>query len=404
MKKTFLFTFFFAFFGCANAQNHSTCDGNRYRSEVFTEVEVTTGIKYGENTTYASAFQELFLDVYEPANDTAEMRPVIILGFGGSFISGTRQDLDMLCRDYARMGYVAVTIDYRLYDGPLFPIPTGEQMTEVVVKTIGDMKAAIRFMREDAATADNYRIDPDVVFVGGISAGSIMASHTAVIDSTDTFTPELEALLAANGGFEGNSSSNYEYSSEVLGYVNFSGALNDASWIDSDDPPFFSVHDDGDQVVPYGEGFASIFGFDIVYVEGSSVMSATADAAGVNNELQTIENSNGHVSYFFSPESRAQYVGASAEFLYELICADFMSNTNNPEVETIDIFPNPTTGRIVLANENFDGVQVFNAFGKQVSSAAKVKEINIGNLAQGVYLLKMQRGADRYQSRVVLKN
>lgn len=402
MKYSFLFAFLIAFFGCANAQNHPTCDGNRYRSEVFTEVDLTAGLKYGENTTFSGDFQELFLDVYEPANDEAEMRPVIILGFGGSFISGEREDLDFLCRYYARMGYVAVTIDYRLYDGPPFPFPTGEQLTEVVVQSIGDMKAAIRFMREDAATDNEFKIDPDIVFVGGISAGAIMAAHTAVIDADDTFTPELEALLEANGGFEGNSSDNFEYSSEVSGFINFSGALNDASWIDSDDPPFYSVHDDGDMVVPYGEGFASVFGIDIIYVEGSSVMAAIATEAGVTNELETVD-SDLHVSYLLTEADREQYIGGSGAFMYELICADFMSNTNNTLIETRKVYPNPTTGHVVLGEQNFDSVEVFDAYGKKMFETAAVREIQIGHLAGGVYVLKMQRGAELFESRVVLE-
>ena len=132
------------------AQNHATCDGMRYIDDVFANVDVTAGLKYGEGTTINNNFQELYLDVYEPAGDDAEMRPAIILAFGGSFIGGERTDLDWLCEAYAKKGFVAVTIDYRLYDLPLFPLPTEEEMQNVVTKAVGDMKAAIRFLREDA--------------------------------------------------------------------------------------------------------------------------------------------------------------------------------------------------------------------------------------------------------------
>ena len=201
------------------AQDHPTCDGNRYRADVFENFTETTGLKYGEGTTFGGNFQGLFLDVYEPEGDTETLRPVIILAFGGSFIGGAREDMAFLCEAYAKRGYVAVTIDYRLYDGALFPLPSAEDMTDVVIKSISDMKAAIRYMREDAATTNLYKIDPDNIFVGGISAGSITAAHTAVIDSTDTFTDELMTILEANGGWEGNTSDNFEYSSDVQGYI-----------------------------------------------------------------------------------------------------------------------------------------------------------------------------------------
>ena len=55
-----------------------------------------------------------------------------------------------LCNDYAKRGFVAVSIDYRLYDLPLFPFPQAEQMEEVVVKTIVDMRATLSFLVNDA--------------------------------------------------------------------------------------------------------------------------------------------------------------------------------------------------------------------------------------------------------------
>jgi len=87
------------------------CDGSRYQDDIFEDIKVTTGIKYGEGETFSGIFQELFLDVYEPANDELERRPVIVLAFGGSYIGGNREDLEFLCEAYARKGYVAVTID-----------------------------------------------------------------------------------------------------------------------------------------------------------------------------------------------------------------------------------------------------------------------------------------------------
>ena len=181
MKQTLLFLFFVLFSFNSQAQSDG-CDGMRYIDDVFSEVTVTEAIKYGEGTTLFDNFQELYLDVYEPQNDNLEKRPVIILAFGGSFIAGNRGDLEFLCEAYARKGYVAVSIDYRLFDGPLLPLPSADQMKNVVIKSVSDMKAAIRFMRQDADTDDIYRINPDKVFIGGISAGSITAFHTAAID------------------------------------------------------------------------------------------------------------------------------------------------------------------------------------------------------------------------------
>ena len=95
--------------------------------------------------------------------------------------------------------------------------------------------------------------------------------------------------MEANGGIEGNSSDNFEYSSEVQGLVNFSGGLNDSGWIDENDPPFVSVHDDMDGVVPYGSDFAKIFGIPIIYMEGSGKCHEVGDSLGIVNQLKTVQ-------------------------------------------------------------------------------------------------------------------
>lgn len=67
--------------------------------------------------------------------------------------------------------------------------------------------------------------------------------------------------------------------------MNYSGGLADASWIDENNPPFHSVHDEFDGTVPYREGFASVFGIDIIYMEGSKIMQETEDSLGITISL-----------------------------------------------------------------------------------------------------------------------
>lgn len=383
------------------AQNHPTCDGIRYVSEVFTSVDTTLDVLYGNNTTFGGNNQDLYMDIYEPAGDAATMRPTIILAFGGSFISGQRQDMDDLCRYYAQRGFVAVTIDYRLYDGPFIPFPTAADMTDVVIKAVGDMKAAIRFLREDAATTNNYQIDPDMIFVGGISAGGIAAAHTAYVDSTDTLAPNEMTALNNNGGFEGNSSNNVGlYSSEVHGVVNFSGALREAAYIGTNSVPLFSAHDDNDGTVPYAGGNAQIFSFPIIYVEGSSLMAQQANTSGVTNFLITIPNSNGHVSYFGSNATQWQdtVLNTSADFLHDNVICPLISSVGALPAELVsaDFYPNPADIDMVVAFEELPsnytivlydnmGRQVFQEKGISTNQYVLAKE----NVAAGVYFVQI---------------
>ncbi|MGH1432877.1 MAG: T9SS type A sorting domain-containing protein [Lewinella sp.] len=392
----------------ANAQAYPGCDDIRYRTDVFTEVQSTLGLSYGSGTTIAGNTQELFLDVYEPVGDEQAIRPVIILAFGGSFISGEREDLAGLCESYARRGFVAVSIDYRLYDLPLIPFPTSDEMRDVVVRSISDFKAAIRYMREDAATSNTFRVDPDMVFIGGVSAGGIAAAHTAVLDETDDIDADLLALIEANGGFTGNSSDNTEYSNEVQGYISLSGALNDASWMDENDPPFASVHDDMDIVVPYNTGFASLLGVQIVYLEGSLQLQLKGDSLDIPNRLLTIENSFDHVSYFGTPEEYTATIDFTTEFLQDIMCEQLVGTNDQPEVlGGIRNFPNPATDRIQVTNPEglLLNLSLFNSMGQRVTQRQNTTELMVGQLPAGIYWLHVEDYATRASTiqKVIIK-
>jgi acetyl esterase/lipase len=384
-----LFSCILLLFSVSLVSQNESCDGVRYIDDVFTEVTSTTGLKYGENSEIFGTFRELFLDVYEPTGDVADNRPVVIFAFGGSYIQGERDDVAFLCESFARKGYVAVTIDYRLFDGPLFPPPNDIQMTEVVIKSVGDMKAAIRYLRQDADTGNTFRIDPNMIIVGGISAGSITACHTAVLDSTDIFPENIQVIIDAEGGLEG-STNDLEYSSEVQGYINYSGGLADASWIDENDPPFYSVHDEFDDTVPYGEGFASVFGIDIIYMEGSKILQETADSLDIDNQLKTIEDSPIHVSYFAIPTNAAAVINESAQFVSNIIC-ESPNAINEQQVISQIIFPNPASEMIYIDSDegNLYTVHIYNTWGQRVLSEANTNQINISSLSIGNYSVQV---------------
>ena len=376
------------------AQQHPTCDGGRYLSEVFDDFTKTSNVKFGENTTIGGNFQELFMDIYEPAGDVAETRPVIVLAHGGSFVAGSRENMNFLCEDFARRGFVAATIDYRLLDAFVFD---SLKITEVVIGAMSDMKAAVRFFREDADTDNIYKVDADLIFAGGISAGGIMASHIGYVDAEDDIQAPILDIITDLGGFPGNSSTNTQYSSEVQGVVNYSGALKEAKWVDDNDPPLFSVHDDGDNIVPYGNGFSAAFPFGN-YLEGSASMKNFADAAGLTNELITIENSDGHVSFF--AENAAEYqddvIDASALFLHNIICGD-ISNTEILGANfKLNLYPNPTSAGVTVEMTNLPSA--FNLSIVNVNGQIIYQEVGLSNtkislgedlFEPGIYLVKL---------------
>jgi hypothetical protein len=351
---------------------------------------------FGNSTTQGGVNADLELDFFEPSGDVAANRPLIILAFGGSFISGQREDMHGYCDYYASKGYATATIDYRLYDGPLFPIPDSVVMTDEVIKAVSDMKAAIRFFREDAATANQFKIDTNLIFVGGISAGSIVGLHAGMLQETDVIQPYIDSILTANGGWDGNSSTNVQYGDEVAGMLNYSGALKWASYVDANDSPVFSVHDDQDETVPYADGEATIFGFPIISLQGSSLINVKAQLEGVQSELITIPNSNGHVSYFGTAAGTDSILTSSLEFLYPLICNQ-PAPVSIVESEMIEmtIYPNPTNNmvNIELETSEVNLINIIDLAGRVLltqKSTGALSSVDMNDFAPGNYLVEIK--------------
>lgn len=416
MQKRLLLTWMLVLTGFTLlfSQDYSSCDGERYRQDVFDGVTVTTEVQFGSNTTIAGNSQDLFMDVYEPEGDTASVRPTVVMAFGGAFVFGQREDLDGLCRALARKGYVAVTIDYRLFDAGI-PVDSN-QMHDVVVKAIGDMKAAIRYLRQDAATSNQFRVDTNLIYAGGISAGAITAAHVAHLDESDDIPDYLQNIIANNGGIEGNSSDNYQYSSSVAGLVNYSGALKDASFIDANDPPQLSVHDEGDAVVVYENGLVFAGPIVLLYLEGSFSMHQQAEALGVESRLITYPG-NGHVSYFGSnaDQYEAEVEDATATFLADQICGELSDAESIQPAFTVRAFPNPLPAQqpLHLMVEGYAGpmqVRVFSMNGvpvaQQVIGGGATERIDLPALPAGVYVVELcssNRSGAPVRHRIVIR-
>jgi acetyl esterase len=93
--------------------------------------------------------------------------PAHLLAHGGSFWSGSLEQLDALARHYVSTAQCAVfTLDYRL--APEHPWPTPPE----------DCYAVLSWM---AAEAAELRIDPARVSIGGVSAGGCLAAVVAMM-------------------------------------------------------------------------------------------------------------------------------------------------------------------------------------------------------------------------------
>jgi len=294
----------------------------RFVDSMFTDIEVQTGIQFGVGQRESGADLPLLLDVYAPRNDSNTHRPVVVLAFPGGFTSGSRDSaiMQLLATQFAERGYVAASIDYRLIEGS----PDSNAEIEIsIIQAVHDMRAAIRFFREDAATDNEFGTDGINVFVGGVSAGAVMSAVTSVLDEGDQLRDAVADFLAANGGMSGNSSTNTQFSHDASGVMQISGAIRRLSWIEPGDAPIYAAHEEFDPVVPCDTlpGIAFVeFGLALTS-SGACDMIPAARAVGVPTEFFFDSGSFAHIGYAVLPGSRSVQVGDQATVFASVINA-----------------------------------------------------------------------------------
>lgn len=188
-------------------------------------VEVIRDVQYGRggiNHTTAPQMRALCMDIYLPQASSASSvllkgskRPALIMAFGGAFHRGSKEadEFDIeghrntpvseYCLEFAKRGYVAFSIDYRLVQEDPDPgndhiilnkdsisrsrmdhvrkilglePATTEMLWAGLEAAVDDMRKAFEYVYEHAS---EYDIDNKRIAVGGFSAGARMAASAA---------------------------------------------------------------------------------------------------------------------------------------------------------------------------------------------------------------------------------
>ena len=278
--------------GCSDDDNATPggnpIEGTRYRDLVFSQTKPTMDVQYGENTDQAGSNIPLRMNIFEPANDTATNRPLVILAHGGGFAEGDREDFNELAELFAQSGYVAATISYRLLGN------TDGELKFAVIDAVQDMKAAVRYFTVDK----KYNINPDNIFIGGFSAGAVMACHYAYFNDRDIpkAPAALQEYLAKKGGLSGNSG-NLGGSERIKGVISISGGIFDADWVGPDEPILYSIHGDNDTDVTCTKDPEAQTNPDGDFTEGPCLIHPKLDALGITNLFRKIDGGD-HGAYF----------------------------------------------------------------------------------------------------------
>lgn len=223
--------------------NTAQCNNQgRYQSFVFPNIVVDT-------VPYSTANgQTLKMAIFQPKDDQLNKRPVIILAHYSKLALGNEDKnedttITALCINFAHRGYVTASIDYRHAYG-IFGAPP---MIERLIDGISDAKAAVRFFRKDAATANIYKIDTGLIFGGGHAGGAAVFLQYAYADNIQEYSGAESAYIASTGGIEGNSG-NAGYSSALTAVINLAGGMQALQAINAGGVPSVNFQSDSDDI------------------------------------------------------------------------------------------------------------------------------------------------------------
>ena len=340
----------------------SSANAQRYLTEVFSNANVTTtaDVIYGTNIDFltsnlaspnvpsdAVALQTLVstsqpipaayfdptdnttalkvtnvrMDIYQPDQgvDTETARPVVLYVHAGDALppplngspTGTRKDSSAVenCKRFARRGYVAVSMSYRLGWNPLAATEQERRGTllNAIYRAIQDVRQCVRTLKANATT---YRIDPNKIVVFGEGTGGYISLANATLNDPDElfiekFRPDpfdpttsyIDTTLVGNlagfgGAFTLYRPNGQNYDTHFC--VNTGGALADTSWLDQGDVPMVAFHTVFDPFAPFTEGIVIVptTGGPVVPVQGSNLFMELVNEFGNNDAFASLPSNN----------------------------------------------------------------------------------------------------------------
>lgn len=263
-------------------------------------------------------YWSLKMDVYSPVTNDTILRPLLLLIHGGAFFNGDKASAGYAewGRHFASLGYVVASINYRIGF-----VPIGQKhIDRAGYRAVQDAHAAMCYLLRHP---ESYHIDPNLLFVGGTSAGGITALNLAFMTDADrpdctksdvvndaaqavSRWPVVGKYVPDDLGMEDLGGINAvagmeDVDFEINAVVNMWGALHEVRMLgNSPHTAILSFHGDADSVVAYGYDYpftkvktpARDFIHDIrnvLKVSRSDFFKMTCDALeGLENSLVPI--------------------------------------------------------------------------------------------------------------------
>jgi len=377
MKKQYLiFTLLFSFLATASLAQ------KRYIDPIYSDadIEVTSDVKYATNISFllsktsnqaqviadltaiktalatgqpipkayfdptdASSdikVENLEMDVYRAKSDVDSKtdRPVVIYLHTGNFLPpvingspcGVKTDSSaiVLCTEWAKRGYVAVSMEYRGGWNPLAGTEEERkgQLLNAVYRAIHDVKQGVSVIRTEAAGSNTYGMDASNITLYGEGTGGYVALGYLTLDKyTEMELPKFINPLsnksyidtAKVGLIDGSRGLLNLYQSPktdvtVQAVVNAGGALADTSWLNAGDAPMITFQAVRDPFAPFNEGIVVVptTNGNVVEVQGGNLFIQKANAIGNNDVIKNMPADDE-----YNKKARSHY-GNTIDYIY----------------------------------------------------------------------------------------
>lgn len=224
-------------------------------ADLSKEQPTPEGVTVERDVVYGKAGdRELKFDLYRPTAKPEKPAPILLFIHGGGWSGGNKRDYAIYCNKFAALGYVAISVGYRLSGEAKFPA------------AIQDFNAAIRYARANAA---GFGGDPDRMVVLGGSAGghlSLLAGYASDVPELqgDSGNPGVSSRVQAVVDLYGPADCTVPFAQKAPQVTSFLGTtydknpelfakLSPITYLDKDDPPTLIIHGTLDDIVPIAQ-------------------------------------------------------------------------------------------------------------------------------------------------------
>lgn len=197
------------------------------------EIGTETDVFYGNSINFSGKVQPLLLNLAHPVDDEVPAcgRPLMIVIHGGAFMGGSKDDytVDLWMKEFARKGYVAASIGYRLgmfqRSEPIscsvdnwgcVNVADTIEWHRALFRGMQDTRGALRYL---LTRSGELQIDPSNVFLIGESAGGFISLAVAFNDDNDPESLQKGAVnpvARPDAGYDGPCLPPFSYPSDSM--------------------------------------------------------------------------------------------------------------------------------------------------------------------------------------------